>query len=100
MAGIRTYRLTGTFIAPEETGGAETPPLSPGTEQPAAIRPALLTVEEAARYLSIGRSRMFDLLAGPDPAIPSVKIGGSRRVRVADLDAYVERLAQSEERNG
>jgi excisionase family DNA binding protein len=50
----------------------------------------LLTPEEAARRLSIGRSFMFSLLH--TGAIRSVKIGRARRVRVHDLDEYVRTL--------
>jgi excisionase family DNA binding protein len=50
----------------------------------------LLTPEEAARRLSIGRTLMFSLLHSG--AIPSVKIGRARRVRVQDLDEYIRTL--------
>jgi excisionase family DNA binding protein len=50
----------------------------------------LLTPEEAAAELRIGRSRMYDLLRRGD--VQSVKVGGSRRVPYDDLAAYVKRL--------
>lgn len=57
----------------------------------ATYRPALLTPEEAARVLRIGRSKLYQLLA--DKELTSIKIGRSRRVRPADIDAYIERQA-------
>jgi len=44
--------------------------------------------EEAATYLRVGRTTMFQLLRMD--AVPSVRIGGVRLVRKADLDAFVE----------
>ncbi len=52
--------------------------------------PLLLSVEEAAAELRIGRSRMFDLLRRG--YVLSVKVGGSRRVPYDSLRAYVDRL--------
>ncbi len=57
-----------------------------------AVTPALLTVEATARALQLGRSKVYQLIARGD--IPSVQVDGSRRVRVRDLEAYVERLGQ------
>lgn len=50
-----------------------------------------LTVEEAAEELRIGRTRMYALIASGE--VPSVKVGGSRRVLYDDLAAYLRRLA-------
>lgn len=50
----------------------------------------MLTVEEAAHELRIGRTQMFNLIA--TGAVQSVKIGRSRRIPRASLDAYVDRL--------
>lgn len=55
------------------------------------MEPLLLTPAQAASALGIGRSSLYELLA--EGAIPSVKIGSSRRVRTADLRAYIEGLA-------
>jgi excisionase family DNA binding protein len=51
----------------------------------------ILTPEELAEYLRIGRTFAFSLLAGPDPAIPSFPLGRLRRVRRVDVDRYIER---------
>ena len=50
----------------------------------------LLTPEEAAQALSIGRSKLYELLRAG--ALGSVRIGGSRRIPVAALQAYVVEL--------
>ena len=52
----------------------------------------LITVEEAARRLSIGRSHLYDyLLTG---SLHSIRIGRSRRIACRDLDAFVARLRE------
>lgn len=54
----------------------------------------VFTAEEAARYLSIGRTSMYALLR--EQEVKSVTIGRSRRIRRRDLDAYLERLAEEQ----
>jgi excisionase family DNA binding protein len=54
----------------------------------------LLTVEQAAKRLSIGRTTMFALLKSGD--ILSVRIGRLRRVPVRALDAFAAQLAQQQ----
>jgi excisionase family DNA binding protein len=56
----------------------------------------LITVEEAARRLSIGRSHAYAFVAGGE--LRSVRIGRCRRIRVSDLDSFIERLAALEGR--
>ncbi len=50
----------------------------------------LLTPEEAAETLGICRSKLYELLRAG--VIESVHIGASRRVPVAGVVEYVERL--------
>lgn len=50
----------------------------------------LLTVVEGAQRLSIGRSRMFELISSGE--VKSVKVGRSRRIPTAALDEYVAKL--------
>ena len=50
----------------------------------------LLTVEEAARSLSIGRSKTYELIA--DGALDAVHIGRSTRVPVTALHDLLHRL--------
>ena len=54
----------------------------------------LLTPEEAARTLSIGRSKLYELLR--TGSLGSVRIGGSRRIPAATLQAYVVELATAD----
>ncbi|ETA03993.1 transcriptional regulator [Frankia sp. CcI156] len=50
----------------------------------------LLTPAEAAEILAVGRSTVYELLAAGD--LESVRIGRSRRIPRAALDAFVRRL--------
>jgi excisionase family DNA binding protein len=52
--------------------------------------PLLLTAEEAARALRVGRSKIYELMRSG--ALRSVKIGGSRRVSATGLAEYVAAL--------
>ena len=53
----------------------------------------LFTVEEAARALGIGRTRMFELIQ--DGHVETVLIGRLRRIPVDALDVFVNRLRES-----
>ena len=57
---------------------------------PDASPPLLLTAEEAARALRVGRSKVYELMRSG--ALRSVKIGGSRRVSATALAEYVAAL--------
>ncbi len=50
----------------------------------------LLTVEEAAELLGLGRTTTYALIKSG--ALKSVLIGRARRIRVTDLDAYAAQL--------
>lgn len=50
----------------------------------------LLTPEEAADVLGVGRTKLYELMG--EGLIESVRIGGSRRVPVAAVDRFVEWL--------
>ncbi len=52
----------------------------------------LLTVQDVASQLGIGRTRTYQLISRG--AIKSVKIGNLRRVPLADLEAYLQQLQQ------
>ncbi|MFF7452910.1 helix-turn-helix domain-containing protein [Kitasatospora sp. NPDC008115] len=58
------------------------------------LHPVLLKPEEAAKMLRIGRSKLYELLAARE--LTSIKIGRSRRVRLADVAAYIERRAAAD----
>ena len=53
----------------------------------------LLTVEDAAELLSIGRTNAFRLIK--DGELQSVKIGARRLVPRASVEAYVHRLLEA-----
>lgn len=57
--------------------------------------PLLLRVEQVAELLSVGRSRVYDLMRTGE--LPSVRIRATRRVPRSAVLAYVDRLmAESE----
>ncbi|MGH3730868.1 MAG: helix-turn-helix domain-containing protein [Micromonosporaceae bacterium] len=63
------------------------------TENVTALLPAteiVLTVEEAAERLRIGRTTMYSLVSKGE--IESVQIGSLRRIPVSALHAYVQQL--------
>jgi excisionase family DNA binding protein len=53
----------------------------------------LVSVDEAAALLSLGRTYVYSLVVSGE--IPSVKVGRLRRVPVAALHAYVTRQMAS-----
>jgi excisionase family DNA binding protein len=53
----------------------------------------LLTVTQAASLLSLGRSKTYELVRAG--VIPSVRITGSRRIKVSDLLVYVAALGEA-----
>ena len=61
-------------------------------EQELIMERLLLSPEEAAEVLGVGRSRIYDLMRKRE--LVSVRIGKCRRVPVAALKAYVERLTK------
>ena len=64
--------------------------MDPGCAVGTAGQRLLLTVEEAAECLCVGRTYMFDLIARG--VVPSVRLGKLRIVRRDAMFAYVERL--------
>lgn len=52
----------------------------------------LLTVRDVAERTRYSRSFVYELLSAG--TLPSVTQGRTRRVREADLDAYIRRLAE------
>ena len=63
-----------------------------GTDKSAP--PGLMSPEQLADYLGIGRTFAYQLLA--QKRIPSFTIGKLRRVRKADVDRYIEHRLSAE----
>jgi len=66
-------------------------------EEAAALRsttmvtqPVLVTVDQVAKMLSIGRTAAWELVR--QGKIKSIKIGRTRRVPIAAIQEYIERL--------
>ena len=57
----------------------------------AQTEPVVITVATAAAMLSIGRSRVYELIASGDLA--SVKLGASRRVTIKSIRNLLARSA-------
>lgn len=51
--------------------------------------PGALSPDGAAEWLSVSRSRVYELMR--DGVLPYFRIGSHRRIRVVDLEAFVER---------
>lgn len=58
----------------------------PPKDVPVVPSSLLLTVEQAARRLGVGRTLMYELLRTGQ--VPSVRVGRLRRIRPSDLAAY------------
>jgi excisionase family DNA binding protein len=52
----------------------------------------LLRVPEAAARIALSRTTTYELILSG--ALPSVTIGRTRRIREADLDAFIRRQAE------
>ena len=66
------------------------PDTSEGKQQDDNFKRVLLTVEEAAKRLNIGRTKTYALVKSGD--IGSVQIGKLRRIPAEELEAYASRL--------
>jgi excisionase family DNA binding protein len=75
-----------------KAGDADGPPAR--TDRRSTWEKLLLSPEEAAEALGVGRSRVYDLMRTRQ--LLSVRIGKSRRVPVAAVHAYVERLSEQD----
>ena len=68
------------------------------TRDNAPVERLLLTVEEVAEALHVGRTRVYALIAARE--ITSVKIGNLRRVPVNAVREYTNRLVQLDREAG
>ncbi|MFI5035408.1 MAG: helix-turn-helix domain-containing protein [Acidimicrobiales bacterium] len=64
------------------------------SNSPIGVSP-LLTIEEAAQLLRIGRTQTYGLVMGG--AIRSIKIGRRRLVLRAGLDEFIQRLVEEQD---
>lgn len=66
----------------------------PRMNAPSTPRPSvLLRISEAAAYLGVSRSRLYELILADPPVIPSVKLGRARRVHIEALNAWAATIA-------
>lgn len=66
---------------------------TPTREESRPVAPLLLTPEEAAAALGICRTKVYELMG--TGKLESVRIGTSRRIAVAALEEFVQRLRSS-----
>jgi excisionase family DNA binding protein len=92
MAGGMGPRSIPDRALPEDVGANE-------RGGPSGQRPKLLlTPEEAAAMLSIGRTTVYELIAGGQ--LVSVRIGASRRIPGVALETFVSQLVQEAAADG
>ena len=60
-----------------------------GTMPASASHVRLVTIPAAATLLGVSRSKLYELLG--EGELPTVRIGRSRRIAIADLEAFVGR---------
>ncbi|MFY1703926.1 helix-turn-helix domain-containing protein [Micromonospora sp. WMMA1923] len=58
------------------------------------MEPLLLTPEQAAKQLGIGRATMYTLISSRE--VESVKIGRSRRIPQTAIAQYIEKLRREQ----
>jgi excisionase family DNA binding protein len=81
QASVSVKRLTGPSVPDDQVSRMQ-------------LRPLLLTAEQTASVLSICRTKVYEFLRSGQ--LESVQIGSSRRIPVAAVDDYVERLRRSQ----
>ena len=62
------------------------------SEATPALGPLLVTVEEAAHLLRVGRTLIYEQVRRG--ALPSVRVGRCRRIALVDLERFVEHLRE------
>ncbi|WP_158852348.1 helix-turn-helix domain-containing protein [Saccharothrix deserti] len=81
-----------TLLAEEQTESRDVSSVVPKATAAPSNR-VLLTTEEAAERLGVGRTTMYRLIGTGE--IESVQIGRLRRIHVAAVDAYARKLLQN-----
>jgi excisionase family DNA binding protein len=57
----------------------------------------LLSLSEAARYLSVSQGKLAMMLNADPPMLPSYRLGRHRRIKRSDLEALIESLPDGRE---
>lgn len=82
------FRATPVLVRPSSAGNGADP-------QDGRVTPLLVRLERAAETLDCSPTTIKRLIRAG--ALPAVKVQGATRVRVCDLQNYVERLADAPE---
>ena len=64
------------------------------TDSQVPTYPALITIDDAARLLSLGKTSVYELIRSK--RLESVKIGKSLRIPSAAVSKFIESLRQSD----
>jgi excisionase family DNA binding protein len=64
----------------------------PATLQP-SLQPQLLSIPEVARALSIGQTKVYDLIK--TDGLPTIKLGRMTRISVASLQQWIQQREQA-----
>jgi excisionase family DNA binding protein len=59
-----------------------------------SVQPLLLTVSQAAKLLSLGRTKVYELIA--TEGLPVVHFGRAKRVSMVSLQRWIESREQKE----
>jgi excisionase family DNA binding protein len=60
---------------------------------PLTIAPRLMTVRAAAKWLALGESTVYAMVASGE--IPHVPVGRAKRIDIRDLEAWIEHRKQA-----
>lgn len=83
------HPFSGVLKSPAEPAGTSARGRERYGMEPQTPRPVLLTVEEAATYLRIGRTAMYGLIR--DGRVRCVRVlQDTPRIRISDLDRLIE----------
>lgn len=100
MGGVSAHRSRAVQAIPvdgREDGVDRTPGAVLRVEIPVVngrLRPLLLTTDQAAGMLAISKSKLYELITAGE--LVSLRVDGSRRVALDDLEAYVRRLREEQ----
>jgi excisionase family DNA binding protein len=60
---------------------------------PSTIPPRLMTVRSAAKWLALGESTVYAMIAGGE--LPHIRVGRAKRIDIRDLEAWIENRKQA-----
>ena len=92
MWTTRSHRETSIWSVSMDGMKMAAGPLEAGRATSLEGQVRLVTIPAAAQLLGVSRSKLYELLA--EGALPTVRIGRSRRIAMVDLEAFVRRCRE------